>query len=872
MLPKSGEKDGEIANLYFEEFETVARARGDTTALVSPDGEAISWRGLAGRVAERAATFGRDKTLVTIEARRTVETVTAYLAALVGGHAVAMLPPDADAAWDTFIAAYRPQFTLRGRGSDWRCDRLLDAPADPLHPDLALILSTSGSTGSGKCVRLSRGNLDANARAIAQYLALRPDDRAALLLPLNYCYGLSVVHSHLVAGASVSLAHGSVTDHSFLDGLRRHGCTNLAGVPHTYRLLEEVGLREAGLPALRFMTVAGGRLEPDLVAAYADHMAARGGRFFVMYGQTEATSRMAFVPPEQLRGNEDRIGIAIPGGALRVVDAEGREITEPDEPGELVYRGPNVMMGYAQGGADLARGAEVDELRTGDLGSRDAAGLFRVVGRLRRMSKISGLRISHDALEQALSRAGIEAAVVGDDRAVLALHTSDRADETVRTLLAKASGLPRLAVRAERVAALPRLPSGKVDYQNARTYLVRQDTAPAADIRTLYEEVFAPQAVTGGDTFISLGGDSLRFVQLSISLEQRLGELPEGWERLPVAEMEKLDRATSGWPSVSSDLVIRALAILMVVVHHATHWPIPGGAAAMYLLVGYSLSRLQGDALASGMVGRLFRALPLVLIPYYLVLAAYALAWGEVPWASVFLVGNLGFASPADHTMLPFLYWFVEIYVQTLLLVGALFLIPAVRDRVRARPFAFALTLIAVGWALRFGLAESWSFGGRQIFTIPWNFYIFAFGWAVAVARTGRERLTILGLAAVTFPLAAYYGGNWTGAWIKFMMQFAIIAILLYAPRVRLPRPAVVAGLFFAAAGYHVYLFHRIIPDHAPELLGGEVRGPAFVILSIVVGIATGIAAFELYKAAQRLLQKVRMRLAGPGWPSIEWR
>src|SRR3546814_204223 len=231
--------------------------------------------------------------------------------------------------------------------SRWRTEAAADSvPPDDLHPDLALLLSTSGSTGLSRWVRLSASNLDANAAAIAEYLGLDESDRGALILPLHYCYGLSVLNSHLAVGASLFVAGKSLLDSGFAGDLRRSGCTNLAGVPYSYELLEQIGFRDERLPALRFMTVAGGRLSPELVARYPAHLSRNGKRFFVMYGQTEATARIAFVPPDQLWGNTDRIGVAIPGSELHLVDDENRTIEADETPGELVCRGPNVMMGY----------------------------------------------------------------------------------------------------------------------------------------------------------------------------------------------------------------------------------------------------------------------------------------------------------------------------------------------------------------------------------------------------------------------------------------------------------------------------------------------------------------------------------------------
>ena len=235
--------------------------------------------------------------------------MVAYLAALAGGHPVLVLAEGDLDRHAHLVATYRPGTTAG------------------LHPDLALLLSTSGSTGSPKLVRLSRGNVLANARSIADYLDLRDSDVAITSLPLHYCYGLSVLHSHLLVGASVVLTDLSVADACFWELAGRTGVTGLAGVPYTYALLDAVGFGAGvlpGLPALRYLTQAGGRMAPDRVREYAGLARERGVDLFVMYGQTEATARMAYLPPELALDHPDAIGVPVPGGSFRLAPVAGR--------------------------------------------------------------------------------------------------------------------------------------------------------------------------------------------------------------------------------------------------------------------------------------------------------------------------------------------------------------------------------------------------------------------------------------------------------------------------------------------------------------------------------------------------------------------
>jgi acyl-CoA synthetase (AMP-forming)/AMP-acid ligase II len=226
--------------------------------------------------------------------------------------------------------------------------------------------------------------------------------------------------------------------------------TSMAGVPFIYVALDRLRIEWMGLPAMRTLTQAGGRLDPVLIERFRQRAEARGWRFFVMYGQTEATARIAYVPPDRLAAHVGAIGVAIPGGELGIDD------------GELVYRGPNVMMGYARGSADLSRGDELGgRLRTGDLGRVDADGLFWLDGRKSRLVKPAGLRVDLDELEERLrSATGCDLAAFGDDAQVTIATVGDAAAAERAAL---DLGLVPSVVRVVSVPAIPRSASGKVD-------------------------------------------------------------------------------------------------------------------------------------------------------------------------------------------------------------------------------------------------------------------------------------------------------------------------------------------------------------------------------------------------------------------------
>ena len=297
---------------------------------VHTDSQQLSYAELADRVQTAAAALGDSRRLVLLETRNDVDTLVHYLAALAGRHVVLPVPAGRD--HDALLHTYDPDTVI----SDGVVAHRHGTGTHRLHEDLAMVMSTSGSTGSPKLVRLSYTNLTSNARAIAEYLGIDETDIAATTLPLSYCYGLSVVNSHLIRGAGLILTDLSVTDEQFWELFRRHRGTSFAGVPYTFDLLDRAGFATMDLPHLRYVTQAGGRMPPERVRQFAGYARDGGWKLFVMYGATEATARMAYLAPELALSRPEAIGTPIPGGSFSIEPVDG--LTDV---GELVYRGPN---------------------------------------------------------------------------------------------------------------------------------------------------------------------------------------------------------------------------------------------------------------------------------------------------------------------------------------------------------------------------------------------------------------------------------------------------------------------------------------------------------------------------------------------------
>ena len=409
------------------------------------------------------------KTFGFVLCRNTPECLMAYLGALRSGSAVCLV--DAGNRPEIFeeqIDTYEPDWVFAMEDMDitdytrqaalggFLYCRQTSPSETVINPELAVLLSTSGSTGSSKLVRLAYRNLQANAGSITGYLGITAEDRCITALPMPYSYGLSVLNTHLLAGGQLAMTAGSVAQREFWTFFREHRPTSLSGVPYHYEIMLRTRLLDDDFPGLKILTQAGGRLSPERIEQVAKISARRGWRFFVMYGQTEATARIAYVPAERLQDKIGSIGVAIPGGALSL---------DP-ETGELIYSGPNVMLGYAQSRADLSKGDELNgRLRTGDLARRDKEGYFYLTGRLKRFLKIFGKRFGLDEMESLIChRVGQEVACFGEDDHLCVAIEGACDERVVLQVLKETLQIHPSAFRIRRCDALPRIANGKLDY------------------------------------------------------------------------------------------------------------------------------------------------------------------------------------------------------------------------------------------------------------------------------------------------------------------------------------------------------------------------------------------------------------------------
>ncbi len=335
-----------------------------------------------------------------------------------------------------------------------------------LHEDLSLLLTTSGSTGSPKLVRLSFSNILSNAKSIAQYLKITDLERPITSLPMNYSYGLSVINSHLINGATILLTNFSVVQKEFWNFVKNKKATSISGVPYTYQMLKMLRFTNMNLPYLKTLTQAGGKLSSNLVKEYFDYAIKNNKEFIVMYGQTEATARMSYLPFNISQEKFESIGIPIPGGKFSLNDLHDKnEIHHSNVRGELIYQGPNVSLGYANHINDLAKGDEnFGKLYTGDVAYKDENGYYFITGRMKRFIKIYGNRVNLDEVEQIILSKNIECACDGvDDKMTIYTTNKDKSEE-ILSLLTTILKFNFRAFEIRIISAIPKNFAGKVLY------------------------------------------------------------------------------------------------------------------------------------------------------------------------------------------------------------------------------------------------------------------------------------------------------------------------------------------------------------------------------------------------------------------------
>lgn len=452
---------------------------GTNTALVDDTGVTLRYDELATLQNELSEVAPGELTMMLCE--NSIGALSGYAALLNGGHPMLMVSAGlAGELRRQIMNTYRPGLvfaprSLRGDYPHMREIRAIDdfvllhtsySEPFPIHPALGQMLTTSGSTGSVKFVRQSWDDIRVNAGIHMDILEMTESERTLTALPMNYTYGLSIICASLMAGATMIATRRGVMDEEFWDLFENEHVTAFHGVPNTYDILRRLDLFSEDYPSLRLMTQAGGKLNQDLHRYFARYAADYGKRFIIMYGQCEATAAISYLPAEKALNKLGSVGIAVPSAEIALVDAEGNPIKEAHAPGELVFCGENVALGYAERGEDLARGDDWHgELHTGDLAEWDEEGCLTITGRLKRFIKIAGQRISLDEIdERIMNDIHIRCVSSGVDDHLVIFVLSDEDAEAVRDYIKRKLSVVRTAMQIAKVDQFPTNEAGKILY------------------------------------------------------------------------------------------------------------------------------------------------------------------------------------------------------------------------------------------------------------------------------------------------------------------------------------------------------------------------------------------------------------------------
>ena len=424
----------------------------------------------------------KNRCLIFILCSNSVPSVTGYVAAIQNRVLPLLLADDSDKTLVcNLIDKYHPEYLWlpKNRIQDFEGKALysldnyvlVKTPYKKdynLFSDLALLLSTSGTTGSPKLVRLSYKNLLSNTKSICEYLQIGSDSRAITTLPMNYSFGLSILNTHLYKQGSVILNDHTVIQREFWSMLEKYEATTFSGVPYTFEILDKLRFYRKDLPKLKVITQAGGKLPASLQEKMADYCNEHNIRFYVMYGQSEATARMGYLPYNLAKEKLNYIGMAIPNGKFTLEDDEGNLITTSNTKGELIYEGDNVSLGYALKIDDLTKGDDnKGKLKTGDIAIFDEDHLFKIIGRKSRFLKIYGNRVGLDEIQMLLQEhfKSSEIACVGVDDHLVTFITKESLLQNVKEYLAEITKLNPKAFEVRFIKELPRNTSGKLQYK-----------------------------------------------------------------------------------------------------------------------------------------------------------------------------------------------------------------------------------------------------------------------------------------------------------------------------------------------------------------------------------------------------------------------
>jgi acyl-CoA synthetase (AMP-forming)/AMP-acid ligase II len=459
----------------FENFASL----GGHTALVSELGQAYSYKELDAISISRLSKLESESVCILI--CNLSDTAVIYYIGLIRKRVTTILV-DENLGWhklENIISLYSPNYVISSltpslMPDDFEVIERLDEfniyeNKSERHNsglrDTSLCLTTSGSTGGAKFVKLSIQNIESNTKSIVKAVGINENQITITTMPMHYSYGLSVINTSLETGGTLIMNTSQVTSKEFWHKISDHEVNTISGVPYIYEQLSRLTAEFLNKTKIRKFTQAGGKLNKPVREHFKKIVGETGISFYVMYGQTEATARMAVLPPEDFIDFENAIGFAVPGGTLTVRDELGDVIQTSGTVGEICYEGPNVFQGYATNRESLIENQRHETiLQSGDLGYFDNEGRFYITGRLKRIAKLLGVRINLEEVEHYLLEQGIETVCVEHRDKLHVVSTLTEIPVEIQSNLLNYLAVSPVLVNFNSIPIIPRLSSGKVDY------------------------------------------------------------------------------------------------------------------------------------------------------------------------------------------------------------------------------------------------------------------------------------------------------------------------------------------------------------------------------------------------------------------------
>ena len=434
----------------------------------------------------KSETLGKNlksRSLIFVLAKNHIEFFTSYISFFRKGLVQMLLNPKISTILlNEFIKTYMPNYIFlpNSRKNDLKsCEvliefddhKILELNKDnsySLNKDLILLLSTSGSTGSKKFVRISYENIYHNTKNIVDFLKIGENHKTITTMPPFYTYGLSVINTHLFAGASILVTNIRAIERTFWKLMKDQKVCSFAGVPYFYEVLNKIKFNEFDLPDLKYFTQAGGALRKDLIEYFVAYSEKNKKEFVIMYGQTEATARITYLPYKMLRKKIGSVGIPITGGKIHLVSDK----SENSKKGEIIYEGKNVSLGYAKSFKDLIKEDQNKGiLKTGDLAVKDSDGYLYITGRKSRDVKLFGHRVSLDEVEQILFKKGYNCKCCGFDNNVTIFHTDSTYNGEILKYISKQTNIHLDCFKLKHIKEFPLNENGKASYEKLEKFL-----------------------------------------------------------------------------------------------------------------------------------------------------------------------------------------------------------------------------------------------------------------------------------------------------------------------------------------------------------------------------------------------------------------